>query len=177
MKATKKTSKVPRIKDLTGPRGIRRLYAYGLRLTAGTTVSSALEETGFPTKHLSLRFARAGAAGIEPRIKDILLEKNIKLSRLPKMAVSTLVLARAAQDPSVGENLQNLGAIVFGHAIDALARVRLIHGVHVKTLRSLIKIAIRVGRFRTVAICDLADLDGFVEVHSDRDQELESEEQ
>ena len=177
MQTTKKVRKVPRIKDLTGPRGIRKLYTYGLRLTPGTTVSSALEETGFTSKHLSLRFVRTGRPGSKPSQKDLLLEKNVKLSRLPKMAVSTLVLARAAQDPSAGQDLQSLGALVFCQMIDMQARVRLIHGVQVKTLRSLIKISVRIGRFRTIATCDLAELADFVESHDDRDQEIKGDEE
>lgn len=168
-----KPQKKPRwIVDLTGRRGIRKLNLYRLRLAEGVTVHSLVEESGFDAKFLSLRFA--GKDGTE---HTVLFDDDIDLSGLPFAFTSLRVLARGAANPMQGLNLQNLGARIFGAAIDKYAKVEITRGIDVTTRKEVIRLSLTIKNFATSAICAPEELNGFVVADDERDPERGGEEQ
>jgi len=161
-----------RIKNLTDPRGLQKLVMHGLRLTEGTTVCTALEETGFEKKSLFLRFAKAD--GTE---RNILFEDDIDLAGLPFRTVSLRTLAGAIKDPMHGFNLHDLGALVFCAAIDRYAKVHIVLGADMMARKALIRLSVTIRKFSSRAVCTPTELAGFVEAFDDRDHERGGEEQ
>lgn len=168
-----KPQRKPRwITDLTGRRQIRRLQTYGLRLAAGTTVHFAVEETGFDKKFLFLRFAKED--GTEHKV---LLTDDIDLVGLPFALTSLRTLARAAQQPMQGLNLQSLGALIFETALDKYARAEIALGTDTLSKKEIVRFSVTLRKYASSAACPFSELENFVEKFDDRDQERGKEEE